>query len=56
MIELKTKVKIKPLEDLVGIIIGIWIAQKGTQYFVRYFHNGEAKEVYLYPEEVEVAK
>ena len=46
------KIKIIPLEDWDGVIIGIWIAEKGISYQVRYFNSGEAKEVYFYPDEL----
>jgi len=49
---LHDKVKILAL-DIEGIIISIWIADKATQYQVRYFWQGEAKEVYFYEWELE---
>lgn len=52
--QLKDKVSIIPLEHWEGIIIGIWIANKGTQYQVRYFMDGKAEEVYFYEEELKV--
>ena len=45
--------KVLPLDSINGRIIAVRYCQEGVQYFVRYFHNGEAKEVYFYPDEVE---
>lgn len=53
--ELHDKVKL-PKEihkDLTGIIIGIWITDKGEQYLVRYFWECKANEVYFYNWELE---
>lgn len=49
---LKDKVKIIDL-DWKGIIIAIFIGDLGVQYKVRYFYNGEAKEVYFFEDELE---
>jgi len=50
--KLRDKVKIKPLDEWPGVIIGIWTAEKGTTYQVRYFMNGKAEEVYFYKDEL----
>ena len=50
---LRDSVKIKPLEGWAGVVTGIWIAGKGVQYQVRYFHEGKAEEVYFYEDELE---
>jgi hypothetical protein len=49
---LEEKVRMAKL-DLVGIVVGIWIAHAGAKFTVRYFWNGEAKEVYFYAHELE---
>lgn len=50
--ELHKKVKIIPLDNWPGVVVGIWIAQKGTQYQVRYFANSKAEEVYFFEDEL----
>jgi hypothetical protein len=44
---LMDRVKIIEL-DAKGLVIAIFIDPMGMVYKVRYFHNGEAKEVYFY--------
>jgi hypothetical protein len=44
---------IKPLE-IKGIIVGIYITTKGTEYQVRYYWNGEQKTEYFFDFEIEV--
>ena len=39
-----------------GLVISIWILPKGIKYEVRYFWNGEAKEVYFYNHEIKPEK
>jgi hypothetical protein len=48
---LGNEVVIIPL-DLVGRITQIAITQTGIKYQVRYFYNSEAKEVWLYEDEM----
>jgi len=53
--ELHDKVKL-PLaiyKDLNGIIIAIYISDKGIQYLVRYFWECKAVECYFYEWEIE---
>ncbi len=53
--ELHDKIKL-PLEiykDLSGIVIGIYISDKATQYLVRYFYECKANECYFYEWEIE---
>ena len=35
-------------KDLEGIIISIWITDKGIKYEVRYFWQSKAQEVFFY--------
>ena len=49
---LKDRVTIIDL-DWKGIIIAIFIGNLGVQYQVRYFYNGDAKEVYFFEHELE---
>lgn len=49
---INTECKIKPLEDLKGTIIGIYINRKGTEYQVRYYFNGEQKTDYFFDWEI----
>lgn len=53
--KLHDKVLIKALEWK-GIVKAILIQEAGIGYHVRYFINGEAKEVYFYAEELELIK
>lgn len=38
-----------------GVVLAMFIDGSGIQYKVRYFWEGEAKEVYFYPWEIEEA-
>ena len=49
--EIFEKVKIQELEQT-GIVICIFIDSSLVQYKVRYFHNGEAKEIYFLEREL----
>ncbi len=40
-------------EKIEGRVIGIWIAEQGIQYKVRYFWAGKAEEVYFFEDELE---
>lgn len=44
--------KIKPFENLDGIIIAIFITKKGVEYQVRYYLNGEQKTDYFFDWEI----
>jgi hypothetical protein len=46
------RVKIKEL-DRPGVVIGVFMDGSKIQYRVRYFYQGEAKEVYFYDWEIE---
>ena len=46
------KVRI-PVLGYFGVVRSIWIVARGIQIEVRYFHNGDAKEVYFYESELE---
>lgn len=46
-------VKIKPLERFNGRIIESIENERGRQYLVRYFNNGEAKQSLFFPDELE---
>jgi len=37
-------------------VISIWITQAGLRYQVRYFNNGDSKEVYFYADELVLSK
>ena len=53
--ELHDKVKL-PLEihkELTGIVVGIYISDKGIQYLVRYFWECKSSEIYFYEWELE---
>lgn len=54
-IEFGQKVLITELQCQ-GIVIAIYIGIDGTKIQVRYFLNGEAKEVYFYRDELEKFK
>ncbi len=47
------QVRIKPLENFGGLVVGIWIGFDGVQYKVRYFAAGKAEEVYFLESELE---
>ena len=49
---LKYKVKIKEI-NAVGLILGQRTYGQGPEYDVRYFMNGEAKNCWLYEDEIE---
>jgi hypothetical protein len=49
--DINKSVKIIPLENLVGRIISIFYLNQ-IEYRVRYFHNGELKEVYFLEDEL----
>jgi len=52
--ELFEPVKIKPLEDLKGKVVGVWISSKDIiEYKVAYFFNGDRKEAYLTDDELD---
>lgn len=53
--KLKDKVIIKEL-DWKGRIRAIFISEEGTQYKVRYFYEGSAKEIYFFADELEIQK
>lgn len=55
--KLHDKVKLPEiiLKDLQGIIMNIWVGDSGAQYKVRYFWQGDVKEVYFYEWELEKA-
>jgi hypothetical protein len=40
-------------KDIEGVVIGIWITEKGITYLVRYLWMGKAEEVYFYARELE---
>lgn len=46
------KIKIKEL-DREGRVHSIWFTKHGIEFQVRYFYNGEIKEVYFYEDEIE---
>lgn len=46
-IYIHSHVEIIPLKAK-GIVLGIYIATKGTQYLVRYFNDMKAEEVYFF--------
>lgn len=52
--KLHDKVKIQELENMDGVIVGLWYGDSGKKYLVRYFWNCEAKEVYFYENEIGV--
>lgn len=35
-------------KEITGIILGVWIVDKGIQYLIRYFWEGKPQEVYFY--------
>ena len=39
-----------------GRVLNIWIVERGISYEVRYFHNGEAKQVYFFEDELKEVK
>jgi hypothetical protein len=45
-------VKIKPLDNMDGRIISIWIDGFGTQYQVRYFNQGKGEKEYFFESEL----
>lgn len=47
------KVQIPELETY-GRVVSIWVQQCGIQYEVRYFLNGEAKNVFFFENEIEI--
>ena len=49
--ELGQRVRIVELE-CTGRVMSIWIGEVGTQFKVRYFWSGEAKEVYFFADEL----
>jgi hypothetical protein len=50
--DLKDSVEIIPYKNTIGSVRSIRVYEEGTQYKVRYFHNGEAKEVWFFEEEL----
>lgn len=53
--EVLDQVRITALE-CDGVVISIWVDTKGVSYQVRYFHSGDAKQVYFYDFELEDKK
>ena len=49
--EIRQAVKIKAL-NVIGIVVGFYYGETGTQYQVSYFLNGEKKVIYLYEDEL----
>lgn len=49
--DVKQTVWIKPL-GCCGVVLSIYLGDQGLQYNVRYFHNGDAKTVYFYEDEL----
>lgn len=49
-----SKCKIKPLEDLEGIITAVFITKKGVEYQVRYYFDGKQEDTYFLDFEVEL--
>ena len=45
--------KIKPFEDLEGVIIGLNQSRKGTELQVRYFLNGDYKTDWFFDFDIE---
>ncbi len=39
-----------------GRILNVWIVERGISYEVRYFHGGEAKQVYFFEDELKEIK
>lgn len=35
-------------KDIIGVVVGIYLSDKGTQYLVRYFWECKPNEVYFY--------
>ena len=54
--ELKEKVKIKELENMVGTIRQCLLVYTGIQYEVRYFFMGKAETVWFYEDELDKCK
>jgi hypothetical protein len=52
---LQAEVIIKSIPGKEGVIIGIHLDGEGLQYKVRYFCDGDPKEVYFYAWELEEA-
>lgn len=50
-IKIGDKVIIPDLERC-GRVLSIWETQKGVKYEVRYFQNGDAKEVFFFDDEI----
>ncbi len=50
-IELGDNVLIRELEYS-GRVVGIVISFEGIRYDIRYFHNGDAKQVYFFEDEL----
>lgn len=48
------KCKIKPLENLEGIIIAVFITKKGVEYQVRYYIDGRQEDTYFLDFEIEL--
>lgn len=53
---LKDRVRIIALEKIIGVVVSIWFSNIGLQYEVRYFFNGESKQIYLFDFEIEAVK
>lgn len=51
--ELEQRVRIKEL-DIQGVIKAVFMARRGWEYEVRYFHEGKAELVYFFEEELEL--
>lgn len=52
---IEDRVRIKELE-IEGRVLTIWAVPQGIKYEVRYFHNGDAKTVYFFEDELEPTK
>jgi len=50
--KINQRVKMKELKWH-GTVKSIWVTAKSTQYQIRYFWDGEGKEVYFYEEELD---
>lgn len=50
------QVKIKPLESIGGRVVEALENERGRQYSVRYFHNGEPKQALFFPDELEATQ
>lgn len=51
--EIGHRVKIIAMEGTSGRVLSFFYGQNGLQYYVRYFHNGDEKQVYFFEDELE---